>query len=530
MNVQRFFAPTARDALRRVKEVLGADAIVLANRAVNGGVEILALPAEAAGLIAKAEESAPLERSPAPPSTPPYQSAPRAASPSLADEDDYTVSLSNNARQVAAQVPASLGARKAPSAAQPAPLAMDNLPFAARVAQAKAQAALKTKTAGAAPETVRARYETAAEASEMGRDEGMAVAPPRLAPRQSPARSASARQEMPREEELRTEENRQKAANLSPQVMEELKAIRAMIERQLAGFAWGEMARQAPARTQLLGEMLDSGFSTQLARRLVEALPAQCELAEGRSLIKNALSRELKVLGNDADLIDAGGVFALVGPTGVGKTTSTAKLAARCVVRHGAESLALLTTDRYRIGAHEQLRIYGRILGVPVHVVKDAADLRRTLGELRQRHMVLIDTAGVGQKDRMVAEQSALLTAAGGVKRLLLLNATSRGDTLDDVVSAYAGPDLSGCIVTKVDEAASLAPAVDVIIRNRLECAYVANGQRVPEDLHLANRAWLLVRALRRQGGDSANALQGDEAGLLMAAASALRSLGESRV
>ncbi len=188
-------------------------------------------------------------------------------------------------------------------------------------------------------------------------------------------------------------------------------------------------------RALLLGEMLEAGFSGQLARQLVEDLPADLQPTDGRKWLASAGSTvACAPFGRDTDLIDRGGVFALVGPTGVGKTTTTAKLAARCVVRYGADQLALLTTDGYRIGAHEQLRIYGRILGVPVHVVRDSDDLRRTLSELRDKHMVLIDTVGMSQRDRMVAEQAAMLMRAGDVSRLLLLNATSRGDTLDDVI------------------------------------------------------------------------------------------------
>jgi flagellar biosynthesis protein FlhF len=487
MNVQRFFAPTARDALRCVKEALGADAIVVGNRSVDGGVEILALPAEAANAIARTE-AAPPPQAPVPVPRPVF-AAPALKAPAnrvevVADEaDDYRVSLSPGARKAAAEKVWQ--------------------PFAAR----------KMAESGIPPA------------------QPMRAAPslPPLAAARAQVQPDSLPDPLP---ELAPEPQKQEAPLSNPQVMEELHVIRAMLERQLAGFAWGEMAKTAPSRTLLLGELLDVGFSAQLARRIIDALPPETDLTEGRAFLKNALGRELITLGNDADLIDAGGVYALIGPTGVGKTTTTAKLAARCVVRHGADSLALLTTDGYRIGAHEQLRIYGRILGVPVHVVRDASDLRRTLSELRQKHMVLIDTAGVGQKDRMVAEQAALLSAAGTVRRLLLLNATSRGDTLDDVVRAYAGPDLAGCIITKVDEAAALAPALDVLIRNGLECAYIANGQRVPEDLHLANRTWLLHRALRHSGEDSPHTLQGDEAGLMMAAnpGNGSAGLGENRV
>jgi flagellar biosynthesis protein FlhF len=176
----------------------------------------------------------------------------------------------------------------------------------------------------------------------------------------------------------------------------------------------------------------------------------------------------------------------------------------------------LLTTDSYRIGAHEQLKIYGRILGVPVHTVRDAEDLRRTLGDLRDKHMVLIDTVGMSQRDRMVAEQAAMLTRAGEVRRLLLLNATCRGDTLDDVIRAYAGENLVGCILTKVDEAASLAPALDTIVRHGLLLAYMANGQRVPEDLHLPNRKYLIHRAFKQLPANSDHRLRDEELGLLL--------------
>ncbi|HEX8988945.1 MAG TPA: flagellar biosynthesis protein FlhF, partial [Rhodocyclaceae bacterium] len=301
------------------------------------------------------------------------------------------------------------------------------------------------------------------------------------------------------------------------QLMAEMQSIKAMLERQLAGFAWGEISRHAPAKALLLSEMLEAGFSGVLARKLTDDMPAELSPDEGRKWLKSAVNRRLRTLTNENDIIDRGGVFAVVGPTGVGKTTTTAKLAARCVVRYGAERLALLTTDSYRIGAHEQLRIYGRILGVPVHIVRDSEDLRRTLSDLRDKHMVLIDTVGMSQRDRMVAEQAAMLTRAGEVNRLLLLNSTARGDTLDDVIRAYAGENLAGCILTKVDEAASLAPALDATVRHGLLLAYVANGQRVPEDLHLPNRNYLLHRAFKQPAESSPHRLSQEEVGLVLA-------------
>ena len=147
--------------------------------------------------------------------------------------------------------------------------------------------------------------------------------------------------------------------------------------------------------------------------------------------------------------------------------------------------------------------------------------------------MILIDTIGMSQRDRLVAEQAAMLNSAGDIRRLLLLNATCRGDTLDDVVRAYGGADMAGAILTKVDEAASLAPAIDILIRHNLELYYVANGQRVPEDLHLPNRTYLLHRALKEATEQSPHRLAGDEAGLLLAASAAraesMQTLGAHR-
>jgi flagellar biosynthesis protein FlhF len=297
--------------------------------------------------------------------------------------------------------------------------------------------------------------------------------------------------------------------------MDEIRALRKIVEQHLAGFAWGESARSEPVKTEVLRQMLDAGFSPQLARELLEQLPPAIDVRQAMAWVKSGADRSLLTINAENDIVDRGGVYALVGPTGVGKTTTTAKLAARCVLRHGASKVALVTTDGYRIGAHEQLRIYGRILGVSVHLVKDTEDLRQTLQDLQHKHMVLVDTMGMSQRDRLVGEQVAMF-GASNVKRLLLLNATARGDTLDDVVRAYNGPDLAGCILTKVDEAASLATSLDVIMRHGLRLHYVSNGQRVPEDLHLPNRPYLLHRAFKDVPESSPHRLHGVEPGLVM--------------
>jgi flagellar biosynthesis protein FlhF len=277
-------------------------------------------------------------------------------------------------------------------------------------------------------------------------------------------------------------------------ILGEIKSMHSKLQKQIETLSWNNVQQRDPQRAGLLRRMLNSGFSTLLARQLLDKMPAGNE--KGEFWIKQVLKRNLRVAGAEDDIVAKGGVYALIGPTGVGKTTTTAKLAARAVVRYGADKVALLTTDSYRIGAYEQLKIYGKILGVAVHAVKGADDLRLTLSALRHKHLVLIDTVGMGQRDERVSEQSEMFDAAG-VQRLLVLNATSGGDTLEDVVRMYYSNKVIGCIATKLDEAANLGAVLDVVVRHRLVMYFMANGQRVPEDLHPVNIDILLHRAFK---------------------------------
>ena len=295
------------------------------------------------------------------------------------------------------------------------------------------------------------------------------------------------------------------------QLMRELASMKSMMQRELAGMAWSGMKERAPARAAMMQMLLDVGFSPALARELIAVVQEDATAAAARKAISDEIQRRLPVTTHEA-LVEQGGVFALIGPTGVGKTTTVAKLAARCVVRHGANSLALLTTDSYRIAAHDQLRVYGRILNVPVHAVKDGDDLKSTLSQLRDKRAVLIDTVGMSQRDKMVAEQAAMLGAGNGqIRRLLLLNATTNAATLDEVIHAYSSGGIHGCIFTKVDESANVAAAIDSAIRHKLRVHYVTNGQRVPEDVHVPNSTYLTHRALRFTADATVHTLRPDE-------------------
>jgi flagellar biosynthesis protein FlhF len=482
MNVRKFIAVSARDALRKVKETLGNDAIILSNRGVPGGVEIMAVAARDMAMIVSTSdgEASPPERRPA----------------EAYPDDDYRVVLSS-ARARISQPPQPTVVPKAASLQHPQEQAPRQSPTSVNVGIPRTGALRNLENNRPAPA--------------MATTSRVAASPAQPSPAIGPA-SATRRPE----------------ADVVPmEVMEEIRSLRRIVEQHMAGFTWGETVRSEPVKTEILRQMLDAGFSPKFARELLTDLPREMNGQEAMAWVKGAADRSLITIGQENDIVDRGGVYALVGPTGVGKTTTTAKLAARCVLRHGPSKVALVTTDGYRIGAHEQLRIYGRILGVSVHLVKDANELRQTLIELQHKHMVLIDTMGMSQRDKLVPELTDML-AGCDVQRLLLLNSTSRGDTLDDVVRAYAGDMLAGCILTKIDEAASLATVLDVIMRHGLKLQYVSNGQRVPEDLHLPNRGYLLHRAFKDVPESSPHKFDGLESGLMMTNAGML-AVGGSR-
>lgn len=314
--------------------------------------------------------------------------------------------------------------------------------------------------------------------------------------------------------------------SVSSSLIREIKSMRSLIEQQVVYRSWDVAQQRGPGKARLLSDMLHMGFSAALVRLFLEKMPPEMAQAQALDWVKAVLNRNLRTVAGADEIVERGGVYALVGPTGVGKTTTVAKIAARCVVRYGAERLVLLSTDGYRIGAHEQLRIYGKLLGVRVIAVKDASDLQFVLEDLRGKHLVLIDTVGMGQRDQMVAEQHALLSAPGTqVQRLLLLNATCNGETLDDVVRVYRDGGVHGCIITKLDEAVGNATVLDVAIRHQLLLHYVTDGQRVPEDLHLPDRDDLLRRALQPVAEPSAHHLDASECQLMLATAPAAAAM-----
>jgi len=276
----------------------------------------------------------------------------------------------------------------------------------------------------------------------------------------------------------------------------ELKILRRMLETQLEQLAWNERSRRTPVIAEMLRELTEMGISQELADRIVEQLPAQVDLATARRFAIAGLSQYLRTTGPRWQ--EDGGRLALVGATGVGKTTTLAKLAVRWVLRHGARDLALVAADSVRMGAQDQLQSLGQLLGAPVYAPDGFAGLPALLAQLSRYRLVLIDTPGSSVRDPQLAARLAVLAnSASKLESALVLPANSQAGAIDEAVRRFAPANPACCLLTKVDEAASLGGALSVLIRARLPVAYVSAGQRVPEDLQPARALELVSQAVQ---------------------------------
>jgi flagellar biosynthesis protein FlhF len=277
----------------------------------------------------------------------------------------------------------------------------------------------------------------------------------------------------------------------------ELKDLRRVLETGLAGMTWNDKRLRDPLQARVLEELSAMDIAPDVAMALAALTPQHTSLDNPSHIPLALLVKHLPIL-NDPTCV-AGGITAVVGPTGAGKTTTIAKLAARWCMQHGSQDLALVSTDGYRIGAREQLMTYARILGAPMHAANGAKELGRVLERLKSKKLILIDTAGMGPRDVRLTEQlAALKYGASRARVLLALPAQVEGQALDEIVCAFVRVKPAGCILTKVDEAASLGAAISTVLRHKLKIAYICDGQRIPEDLHASHlkRIWLVRAAL----------------------------------
>ena len=531
MNAKRFTARTSREAMALVRQAFGDDAIVLSNKPCAHGVEVLAMAPEGMSQIEHVAATAPRVSAPSR-----LQAAP-ARPASIAHPIAYPTAGLITGRS------ARTGARAEPSFGTTDPaddvqtLAMSTLSFQDYVRERvlkRRQAeldgladpiALGAGYADADPmvgepgvtsmnAARQQRAQAALQAMQPRRAEPapMAAPPARRAPPvlrdeiRIPQAARVEQQNTPNLSDVRAvrdlpdEPSRGRRDQLD--MMNELRQVKGMIEERFGALAFMEKLQRQPTQARLTQKLLEVGFSPALVRKLVEGCPATfspgsaAEVKDETSWAAQVLSRNLLTDDNGPTLEDQGGVFALIGSTGVGKTTTTAKLAAHFATRHGAAHLGLITLDAYRVGAHEQLRAYGRILGVPVHTAHDRASLEDLLDLLSAKKMVLIDTAGMAQRDSRTQELLDMLAHAS-IRKILVVNAAQQGETIEDVITAWRAAECQGVVLSKVDEAVKLAPALDTLIRHKLKVIGVANGQRVPEDWHRLSATALVQRALR---------------------------------
>lgn len=539
MNVKRFIGRNSREAMQKVKAAFGDEAIVLSTKpAAEGGVEILAMAADGMAAVESMSGRAP------------------AAEPAFdrqepVAEEEGAGTLAKGAA-AARQSVASLAHTVQEDVKQ---LAMSTLSFQDYVRERmlrRRQAAIQSRTepAMAAPEAqLNQRFaEPRRQPPAPVVPVDLAVTEPMIAPRQ-PARAApdagvphqaesltraklaqvpptqaevlTLDRMVARKDTLRAVARPEAKAQVKPvavaaqpdtatlealrsaqeantTLLGELRAMRAMMTERFETMAFLDKLGRTPAQANLAQRLLDGGFSTVLIRKLLDAMPADVNNGQHDELewATQVLQRNLNTADGERAIEDQGGIFALIGSTGVGKTTSTAKLAATFAAKHGAQNLGLITLDAYRVGAHEQLRAYGRILGVPVHMAHDRAALEDLLELLSGKKLILIDTAGMAQRDGRTKDLLEMLSHPS-IKKLLVINASAQGDAIEDVMHAYHAQQCCGVVLSKLDEAVKLGPALDALIRHKLKVLGVANGQRVPEDWHRLSSQALVHRALR---------------------------------
>jgi flagellar biosynthesis protein FlhF len=488
LNVKRFTARNSREALRLVREALGDDAVVVSTKPSAGGVEVVAMPPESIGhLEAMSISQAPAAEPRAEPAvaraaTSAAQDAERLSMSTLSFQD-YVRTRMLRRRQASLEAAAATAATSAAA------------PVAAAVAAPPTPAAKANAAAAARP---------AAHLDEIVVDAG--IAEPAIDAGPAVVLASASRAEVGA------------AVEREQALLGELRAVKELIEERFGALAFMEKLQRRPAEARLAQKLLDCGFSPMLVRKMAEGFKP--DAGDETEWAAQILERNLRAASADEAIENRGGVFALIGATGVGKTTTAAKIAAAFAARHGAGQLGLITLDAYRVGAHEQLRAYGRILGVPVHTAHDRASLDDLLELLTAKKMILIDTAGMAQRDTRTRELLDMLSHRS-VQRLLVVNAASQGETIEDVLVAYRAGACAGMVLSKIDEAIKLGPALDAAIRHRLTVVGVANGQRVPEDWHRLSANALVQRAMR-SGGSSAWRLEGGEVNLVFAASASV--------
>lgn len=519
MKIKRFVAADMRSAMNLVRKEHGPDAVILSNRRIEEGVEIVAAANYDESAVQRALEAS--RRDVAPPPAPKPRTAADAVIAAVTRRRSSTPApepVAATTSAVAALARAAVGAtgRTLDSADEIVPT-RGSTGFAATLARAAVnEPALPEQSfapfadAIVAPAATvpanRARFQI--DPPHEAHHESVAPAPALQPPPLPTAAVTEAQPGIAASEPAAVEAagEASPAPMLAPaptltvvaqddaeirQLRQEVAGMRQVIEREMNRFT-DERLRGSPVRATALDLMDEYGFDAGLARDVAMQIPLETEAHRGRGLMLGLISRKLPIA--PVDPLEEGGVIALVGPTGAGKTTTIAKLASRFAEKHAPRDVALVTTDTTRIGAREQLYGYGRQLGIAVHEANSGTDLDQLLERLKDYKLVLIDTAGLGPRDRALAAQLQWLRAARQVRTLLVLPANTSFGDMDEVVRRFGAANLQGLVLSKLDETGRFGNALSVAVDHALPITWVTDGQDVPEDLHRASAANLVLR------------------------------------
>ena len=462
MKIKRFVARDMKTALAEIKEVLGADAVIMSNKKIPEGIEIMAAVD--------------------------YNQQPPQNEPEVAPSQE-----SSSSREVQDDV-VSIGAAPASATNQPKVKVEPTMPKVP-----DSLAALLNRDVQQGPKEPTIAQNLATETIEQQFKEFTE----RLTNTQA---QSDVTQELPSEELDKTSENAfnsQARSGVSTsasteefdRMKQEMASIRQLLEHQVAGLLWQDRVQKDPNRAVLVNKLSSMGIDEQLAEQIAGFIPSQLNEQEAWQQVKHLLVNQLQTTNNE--IIRHGGVVSLVGPTGVGKTTTIAKIAARFAQIHGADSVALISTDTYRIAGYEQLTTYGKIIGCPVKLAQDANELDNLLAQFSTKKLVLIDTAGMGQRDMRLNEHLKTLVANTRIriKNYLVLAANTQAGVMTENVQRFQSIPLAGCIYTKLDESLSVGEIISTSIQNNLPVGYLTDGQRVPEDIKVANAEKLVTLA-----------------------------------
>ena len=447
MKIKRFFAADIRQAMRMVKEELGADAVIMSNRSVDGGVEIVAardFDEEVIHKNIKQQHEDELV-------------AKRLKKYDLPDfaGDEKPVHLVTSTRKKGNEVenPVRRNLDQYIGYAEKVQLGSNN---AQKIAE-KLNVAEKPAWA-AKPETARK---------------------PLIAEAPKPIQAAS-------------------SGRFMDEMRKEMKDMRALLDAKLSGIAHLPQSGEQPVRNELQERLLDCGFSKTLTSKIANRLGSHKHFDTAIAKSQEMLARVVPIA--EDRLLEHGGIAALVGSTGVGKTTTIAKLAAQFILKHGSRQIALITTDNYRIGAHEQINTYGKILDVPVRVASDAEELRQHIDSFSDKRLILIDTAGMSQRDLRLAEQ--LKTLQHGdlpIQAYLVMSATTQYKAALEIMDAFQILEPQATILTKFDEAVSKATALSALIERRMPLSFITDGQQVPEDIYMPDADVLIQQCMLKE-------------------------------